>query len=82
MNYPKVLYKGKHYTDYAQMGRDVHSNVIEKRMVTSEEEETGAVADGFGPLGDLIDERIGSQSGSITEPMKRRGRPPLNRDAQ
>ena len=54
MNYPKVLYKGEHYEDFMQMGRDVHSNKLEHRYVNSEEEEIQAMEDGFAPLGNFI----------------------------
>lgn len=84
MNYPKVLYRGNHYDDYMQMGRDVHSNALEHRYVHSEEEETKAMEDGFGPLGDFIGSRseeiIGSHSSPPIEKIgKRRGRPRLDK---
>lgn len=82
MNYPKVLYRGEHYEDFQQMGRDVHSNKIEHRHVSSEAEEAQAMEDGFGPLGDFIGpanslENVGTHgSAPIEKIKKRRGRPP------
>lgn len=54
MNYPKVLYKGDHYEDFQQMTRDVHTNKLEHRYVSTEEEEIQAMEDGFAPLGNFI----------------------------
>lgn len=68
MNYPKMLYRGEHYEDFQQMGRDIHANVMEHRQVNSEDEEIQALEDGFGPLGQFI----GTQASQSIEKMKKR----------
>lgn len=73
MDYPKMLYKGGQYTDWQELGADIHSKHVPSIIVKSEDEEVAAREDGFVDAADLM---IVPAAVVEETAAKRRGRPP------
>ncbi len=54
MNYPKALYKGKQYTDWAKFCDDLAKHEVLSCIVTSESHEKEKRSEGFVDAADLM----------------------------
>ena len=72
-DYPKVLYKGKHYTEWSDFCDDLAKREIQSFIVTSESQEKAKRAEGFTDAATLMEpeESVEVQAESV----KRRGMP-------
>ena len=70
-DYPKVLYKGKHYTEWSDFCDDLAKREIQSFIVTSESQEKAKRAEGFTDAATLME----PQDVQVEQPTKRRGMP-------
>lgn len=67
--YPKALYKGKHYTDWQQFCMDLENKLIQSCIVTSKAQEHERRAEGFTDASVLMEPM--KIEGTLTLPKKR-----------
>lgn len=73
-DYPKALYKGKHYTEWTQFCIDLENKVIDTCIVTGHAQEKEKRADGFCDAGELM-AQTNDAALVIPETPKKRGMP-------
>lgn len=78
-DYPKALYKGKHYTDWAVFCQDLTNGAVQSATVKNQTEEMAARADGFNDAGHWMEPDAADVSRETLPDapiVKRRGAPP------
>ena len=72
MEYPKALYKGSHYTDWALFCRDLENRIVQSKIVTNAEDESDARAEGYTDASVLMTPEM---TAALEPIIKRRGMP-------
>lgn len=72
-DYPKALYKGKHYTEWTQFCIDLENKIIDTCIVTGYAQEKEKRAEGFADAGELMAPL--DDANLTVAPTKKRGMP-------